>query len=113
MRMTLIFLLGCFVIGCSTLPTEQQYREELQAKLRTVVYEDGINQQESRIIADAYLAEHMAASLGHTGPYDAGDAWAFKITGDIAPVELTTVPPVLVDKRTGAVVWEAEPPLKK
>lgn len=98
---------------CSTLPTADEYHAQLQAKLSTVVYADGINEQESKIIADAYLDEHMAATCGHIGPYDGGVMWIFKITGDIAPVELTNVPPVLVNKSTGIISWEAKPPLKK
>jgi hypothetical protein len=110
----LIPLAVMFVVsGCVTEQTEADSRKYLQAKLRTVVYSDGINEQESKIIADAYLENHMGASFGHIGPYDGGASWIFKITGDIAPVELTNVPPVLINKSTGVVTWEAQPPLKQ
>ena len=101
------------MVGCSTTPTEADNRAYLQAKLHTVVYSDGINEQESKIIADAYLEDHMAVSFGHIGPYDGGASWIFKITGDIAPVVLTNMPSVLIDKNTGVVTWEAQPPLKR
>ena len=101
------------VTGCATTPTEADNRAYLQAKLNTVVYSDGINEQESKFIADAYLEDHMGASFGHVGPYDGGASWIFKITGDIVPVELTNVPPVLINKNTGVITWEAQPPLKR
>jgi len=78
-----------------------------------VDYSDGVDKQEAAIIADDYLRQHLSASLGHTGPYDSGAAWSFRITGDVVPVELRDIPPVLVDKSTGVVTWEAKPPLKK
>jgi hypothetical protein len=106
------FALVFALTGCSTLPTGDEYRAQIQAKLSTVVYSDGINEKESQIIADAYLDKHMAASFGHIGPFDGGAAWVFKITGDVVPFELTNVPPVLVNKSTGVVTWEAKPPLK-
>ncbi len=107
-------VLGCWVLaGCSTLPSAEEYHAQLQRKLRSVKYEDGIDKREAKIIADAYLDEHMAASFGHIGPFDGGTDWFFKITGDIVPIELTNIPPVLVDKLTGAVTWEQKPPLKK
>src|SRR5688572_7357750 len=98
MKQLLFLALSCVLVGCSTLPTAEEYRRDLQARLRAVVSEDGINEQESKIIAEAYLNEHMAASFGHIGPYDGGAAWTFRITGDVVPFELTNVPPVLVDK---------------
>lgn len=102
-----------FVLSSCSTPTEADNRAYLQAKLRTVVYSDGINEQESKIIADAYLEDHMGVSFGHIGPYDGGASWIFKITGDMAPVELTNIPPVLINKSTGVVTWEAQPPLKR
>lgn len=107
-------ILGSWILaGCSTLPSAEEYHAQLQSKLRTVKYDDGIDQQESKTIADAYLDEHITASFGHIGPFDGGTNWVFKITGDIAPIELTNIPPVLVDKCTGAVTWDQKPPLKK
>ena len=113
MKQLLLIALGWGVVGCSTLPTPEEYHRDLQARLRAVVVEDGISQQESKVIAEAYLDEHMGASLGHLGPYDGGLAWIFRITGDLVPIELTNIPPVLVDKSTGVVTWGATPPLKK
>ena len=102
MRTPLILL--CFVlVGCASQP-KQMTRVDLS---------DGMDQQEASLIADDYLSQHMTASLGHTGPYDGGTAWTFKITGDVVPVELSDIPPVLVDKTAGAVSWDAKPPLKK
>jgi len=106
---TLIFVLT----GCDTLPTREEYRAGLQAKLATVNYSDGINEQEAKIIADAYLEDHMTASFGHIGPFDGGTSWIFKITGDVVPMVLTNEPPVLVNKQTGAVTWEDRSLLKK
>jgi hypothetical protein len=102
MRTLLIFL--CLVLaGCAS-SSVQPVR---------VDYSDGVDKREASVIADEYLHQHMTASFGHTGPYDSGTAWTFKITGDVVPFELTNVPPVLVDKSTGVVTWEAKPPLKK
>lgn len=102
MRTPLILL--CFLlVGCASQP-KQMTRVDLS---------DGVDKQEASIIADDYLRQHLSASLGHTGPYDGGAAWIFKITGDVVPVELPDIPPVLVDKSTGVVTWEAKPPLKK
>lgn len=113
MKSLAVIVLGWGIAGCSTLPTSEEYHRNLQAQLRAVVVEDGVSQQESKVIAEAYLDEHMTASLGHVGPYDGGAAWVFKITGDAVPIELTNIPPVLVDKKTGVVTWEAASPLKK
>ena len=112
-RTSFFLVLSCLLCGCSTLPTAEEQHAQLQARLLPVVVEDGINEQEAKIIADAYLDEHMAASFGHVGPYDGGNAWIFKITGDIAPVVLTNVPPVLVNKSTGVVTWDEKPPWKR
>lgn len=102
MRTPLIIL--CFTLaGCASQP-KQETRVDLS---------DGVDKQEAAVIADDYLRQHMTASFGHTGPYDGGTAWAFKITGDVVPFELSDIPPVQVDKTTGAVTWEAEPALKK
>ncbi|MEY2466567.1 MAG: hypothetical protein QOD03_1088 [Verrucomicrobiota bacterium] len=102
MRTFLIFLcLG--LVGCAS----------SSVKSVRVDYSDGVNEREATIIADEYLQEHMSASFGHTGPYDSGAAWTFRITGDVVPFELTNVPPVIVAKSTGVVTWEAKPPLKK
>jgi len=113
MKRFVFLALSSVLTGCSTLPSAEEYRRELHARLRAVVVEDGINEQESQIIADAYLDEHMSVSFSHVGPYDGGAIWIFKIAGDIAPIELPDIPPVRVDKTTGAVTWEAKAPLKK
>ena len=102
----------CVLVGCSTLPTGEEYRRDLEARLRGVVVEDGINEQESKVIAEAYLAEHQAGPGGPIGPYDGGAAWSFTLTGCFGN-EFTNVPPVLVDKRTGVVTWEAGAAWKK
>jgi hypothetical protein len=112
MKRLLLTLVASSLASCSTSPREQ-YDRDLQARLRAVTLDDGVSKQEAKVIAEAYLAEHMAASLGHVGPYDSGTAWVFNITGDVAPIELSGIPPVLVDKNTGGVTWEATPPLKK
>ena len=102
MRRPLIIL--CFtLVGCSSQP-KQATRVDLS---------DGVDKQEASVIAADYLRQHMTFSNGHIGPYDGGTAWTFKITGDVVPIELSDVPPVLVDKRTGVVTWEAKPPLKR
>ena len=102
--MRTIFSILCFsLVGCASSPR----------KPARVDYSDGVDKQEASIIAADYLHRHMTASLGHTGPYDGGDAWIFKITGDVVPFQLSNVPPVIVEKSTGFVTWEATPPLKQ
>lgn len=102
MRMPLIIL--CFaLIGCVS-PVKQPVRVDCS---------DGVDKQEASVIADDYLRQHLTASLGHTGPFDGGTAWIFKITGDVVPIELPDIPPVLVDKSTGQVTWSADTRLKK
>jgi len=113
MKAVLATLLGCSLVSCSTLPSAEEYRRDLQVRLAAVVVEDGVSVQESKVIAEAYLDEHMAASFGHVGPYDGATNWVFNITGDVVPIVLSNIPPVLVDKNTGVVTWEAVPPLKK
>jgi hypothetical protein len=113
MKAVLITVLGCSLVSCSTLPSHEEYRRNLQARLGAVVVEDGVSAQESKVIAEEYLYEHMAASLGHVGPYDGRAFWVFNITMDVVPIVLSNIPPVLVDKNTGVVTWEATPPLKK
>ena len=98
-----VILLGFGLVGCASSPKVTN----------SVNYADGINGQEASLIAADYLHQHLSASLGHTGPFDGGTAWVFKITGDVVPMELAGVPPVLVNKATGAVTWEANAPLKK
>ena len=91
------------LVGCASQPKQ----------VARVDFSDGVDKREASLIADDYLRKHLTASLGHTGPYDGGTAWTFRITGDVVPFELSDIPPVLVDKTTGAVIWEAKPPLKK
>ena len=102
MRTFPIFLC-LLLVGCALSPKQAA----------RIDYSDGVDKQEASAIANDYLRQHLSASLGHTGPYDGGGAWVFKITGDVVPVELADIPPVLVDKSTGVVTWEAKPPLKK
>jgi hypothetical protein len=102
MRKVLILL--CFVlVGCTSQP-KQPVRVDLS---------DGVDKREAAVIADDFLGKYMAASFGHTGPYDGGKAWIFRITSDVVPEVLTNIPPVLVDKTTGGVTWDAQPPLKR
>jgi hypothetical protein len=102
--MRTLLIIVCFgLAGCASPPKQTTH----------VDCSDGVDRQEASIIADDYLRQHLSASLGHTGPYDGGTAWSFRITGDVVPVELPDIPPVLVDKSTGVVTWEAKPPLKK
>src|SRR4051812_21537925 len=102
MRM-LVILLGFALVGCASSPRSA----------KGVSYADGVDKQEASALVDEYLQQHLSASLGHTGPYDGGVAWVFRITGDVVPVELPDIPPVFIDKTTGAVTWDAKPPLKK
>jgi hypothetical protein len=102
MRM-LVILLGFDLIGCASSPK----------LVKGVDYADGVDKQEASAIVEDYLQQHLSASLGHTGPYDGGAAWVFRITGDVVPVELPDIPPILVDKTTGAVTWDAKSPLKR
>ena len=85
---TVLTILCLNLVGCTSSP-KQATRAD---------YSDGVDKQEASIIAADYLHRHMTASFGHTGPYDGGAAWIFKITGDVVPFELTNVPPVLVEK---------------
>lgn len=100
---TLLTSLCVVLVGCASSPVHSV----------RVDYSDGVDKREASVIAAEYLQKHMTASFGHVGPYDSDTAWTFKITGDAVPFELTNVPPVLVDKSTGVVTWEAKPPLKK
>src|SRR5512136_1637211 len=99
----LLTILCLAVAGCAT-SSQQSPRVDRG---------DGIDKSEAASIADEYLQKHMSATLGHIGPYDGGSVWIFKITGDVVPVEFTNVPPVLVDKKSGDVTWDAKPPLKR
>ena len=104
MRAFLVLMVFVFVIaGCASTPKQSA----------RVDYSDGIDEQEAKVIAADYLRKHLTVSLGHTGPYDAGDVWVFRITGDVVPFEIPDISPVRVDKGTGAVTWEAKPPLKR
>lgn len=100
---TLLITLCLVLVGCASQPN----------RVTRVDLSDGVDKQEASWIADDYLRQHMTFSLGHTGPYEGDTAWVFKITGDAVPIELPDIPPVLVDKITGAVTWDAKPPLKK
>ena len=98
-----IVVLFCATLGCaSTTATPVAVR-----------YDDGVDKQEAKVIARDYLRVHMAASFNCAGPYDEGSMWRFAITGDVAPVELPSIPPLFVDKATGAVTWDARAPLKR
>ena len=100
---TFPIILCLVLVGCASSPKHAT----------RVEYSDGVDKQEASVIADDYLRQHLSASLGRSGPYDGGTAWIFKITGDAVPVELADIPPVLVDKSSGVVTWNAKPPLKK
>jgi hypothetical protein len=100
---TLLIILCFTLVGCTSQPKQ----------VTRVDRSDGVDKHEASVIAADYLRQHMAASFGHIGPFDGGTLWTFKITGDVVPVELSDIPPLLVDKGTGAVTWEAKPPLKR
>ncbi len=97
------FLILLTITGCTSVP----------APTALVDNSDGVDEREAKLLAREYLQKHMAASLGHAGPFDAGDTWMFRITGDAVPFELPDVPPVFVDKSTGSITWNAKPPLKR
>ena len=63
MKQSLLLALSCVLTGCATLPTAEEYRRDLQARLRALVIEDGISEREANIIAESYFLPFFTDNL--------------------------------------------------
>ncbi len=73
----------------------------------------GVSEQQATRIAGQYFREHSSLSVNLVGPFDTARAWMFTTAGDADIPVGVEIPPVLVDKATGQVTWDAKPPVKK
>jgi hypothetical protein len=105
------FISACILAGCSSLPSTDEYHSQLQAKLRTVVIEDGISQQEADVIAESYFLRFTPIACGSVArPIDGDTVWIAKTYFGIAP--MPTREPIRIDKRTGRVTWSDGPTIE-
>lgn len=104
----LLSTLGCLLCGCAT-PTYGDACWKLQAQMREVVVEDGINAQEADIIAQSYFSR-FGWGCGAVGEVVESDtSWVAKTFFGFGaePRE-----PIRIDKRTGRVTWSHGPTIK-
>jgi hypothetical protein len=107
----IILTSAAVLISCSTLPTADEHRGQLQTKLRTVVIEDGISQSEADIIAESYFLRFAPSACGSVARVADGDAiWIAKTYFGVAP--MPTREPISIDKRTGRVTWSDGPTIE-
>ena len=80
-------------------------------KLRTIVIEDGISQEEADIIAENYFYRFTPTICGSVArATDGGTNWIAKTYFGIAA--MPTREPIRIDKRTGRVTWSDGPTLE-
>jgi len=107
-KVPLFLALGCVLSGCSTLPTADGHRQNLQSRLRTVVIEDGIDEPEANIIAENYFWRFSPTACGSVMRVtDDGSSWVAKTYFGYAPIP--TREPIRIDKLTGRVTWSDGP----
>ena len=104
----IIVTLACCLVGCSTLPTAGEHRAQLQAKLSTVVIEDGISQSEADIIAENYYFRFTQTACGSVLRVTEEDSiWIARTY--YGPAAMPTREPIRIDKRSGRVTWSDGP----
>jgi hypothetical protein len=73
----------------------------------------GVSEREATLIASQFVRQHASPAFGLAGPFDSGRTGLFTTAGDAdIPVGIE-IPPLLVDKATGLVTWDATAPFKK
>ena len=106
---TFPLVLSCFLCGCETWPTRDDEMKELQIRLRTVVVEDGINEQEADIIAQSYFIRFGFGCGAAAKVTDGGEYWVSRTYVGYAAVPYE---PIRIDKRTGCVTWSNGPTIE-
>lgn len=111
MKQSLFLALSCVLIGCSTLPTADEHRRDLQPRLRALVIEDGINEQEANVIAENYFLRFSPIICGSVARVtDDGTSWVARTCFGLAA--MPTREPIRVDKSTGRVTWSDGPTIQ-
>lgn len=111
MRQAVFLALSCVLIGCSTLPTDEEHHRDLQAQLRAVLIEDGINEQEANVMAENYFLRFSPMSCGNVERViDDGTFWIAKTSLGFA--QTPTRQPIRIGKGTGRVTWSDGPTIE-
>ncbi len=108
--LTLWMVLSCLLCGCETGQTYDDIRKDFQARLRTVVVEDGISMQEADIIAQSYFIRFGPGCGAAENVIDGGEFWISKTYVGIAA--FPTPEPIRIGKRTGRVTWSNGPTIE-
>ena len=115
MKHALTILLTELLLCCSS--PYSSHGDKVKTALDMVVYKDGISKTEAKAIADAYLI--------HYGSYKGRPSYARITEGDdvwigevlviksLATPVNADLPPVMVDKKSGAVRWQYGPEVER
>src|SRR5688572_6149791 len=103
----LFLTLTGFLCGCTTYPTADEQRRQLQAQLREVVVDDGISAPEADVIAQSYFKRFGPRCGAASRVADGGASWVSNAAVGIAGIP--TREPIRIDKQTGCVTWSDGP----
>ncbi|KPJ90150.1 MAG: hypothetical protein AMJ53_14720 [Gammaproteobacteria bacterium SG8_11] len=115
MNYLIILTLTVLLIACNS--PYSSHTDKVKAALDQVDYKDGINKTEAKAIADAYLI-HYGVYKGrpsYTRITEAEEQWLGEVlvVKSLATPVNAGLPPVIVDKKTGAVKWQHGPEVEK
>ena len=108
-------LLLVLLVSCSS--PFSSHTDKVKFALDKVDYKDGIAKAEAKAIADAYLIRYGSykGRPSYSRISEAEDVWmgeVFVVKSLASPVNIA-LPPVIVDKKSGAVSWKYGPTVKK
>lgn len=94
------------LVGCSTPPSADEHRAQLQTKLRAVIVDDGISQEEADVIAENYYYRFTPLCGTVVPVTDGGTDWIAKTYYGIGAMPGA---PIRIDKRTGRAAQSGSP----
>jgi hypothetical protein len=110
MKRLLFLSLACLTLSCSHLPSSDNQLRNLQAQLKTVVIEDGIDFREAEIIAQSYFY-HFGPGCG-VAPHVSDDGQSWISNTPVGYAATPTREPIRIDKQSGRVTWSDGPPIE-
>ena len=115
MKPALIIVLTVLSLSCSS--PYSSHTQKVKTALDKVDYQDGINNTEAKAIADAYLIHHgtYKGRPSYARITDGEGVWLGEVLviKSLASPVSADLPPVIVDKKSGAVRWQYGPDVEK
>ena len=115
MRHLLTAVLAILLVSCNS--PYSSHTDKVKTALNNVNYSDGINKTEAKAIADAYLFQYGAykGRASYARMKDGEDVWLGEVivVKSLATPINVDLPPVMVNKKSGAVSWQYGPEVSK